>query len=271
MANDSVAAPRIFTPEYYQRMRDLESGSWWNAGMRDVAAQLLKLASLAETGRVVDVGCGSGQSLRWFASLYPKWRTLGLDIAVPGLTAAKALGLADVMRGSALALPLKSSTADLVIMLDVLQHLPLGGGDHQALAEAARVLRPSGYLLVRTNAQSIPRTADDPLFDFHKYERPELRVKLEGAGFEVLRLGRLNAVLGLGEIPRELRALTQPHSYKGLLSKPRREPRWFSMAKRGWLRFEGRAICSGRSWPLGRTMLALCRLRFERRPVEVRR
>ena len=42
----SVSAPRIFTPEYYARMRDLEDASWWNAGMRDVAALLLDTARL---------------------------------------------------------------------------------------------------------------------------------------------------------------------------------------------------------------------------------
>ena len=35
-----MTAPRIFTPEYYERMRRLEAISWWNAGMRDVAAAL---------------------------------------------------------------------------------------------------------------------------------------------------------------------------------------------------------------------------------------
>ena len=33
--------PSIFTPEYYARMRELEQGSSWNAGMRDIAALLL--------------------------------------------------------------------------------------------------------------------------------------------------------------------------------------------------------------------------------------
>ena len=35
-----MTAPRIFTPEYYARMRELEAGSWWNAAMRDVAGNV---------------------------------------------------------------------------------------------------------------------------------------------------------------------------------------------------------------------------------------
>src|SRR4030095_5096768 len=30
-----VTTPRIFTPEYYARMRELETSGWWNAAMRD--------------------------------------------------------------------------------------------------------------------------------------------------------------------------------------------------------------------------------------------
>src|SRR5438128_6252716 len=193
-------APRIFTPEYYQRMRDLEGASWWNAGMRDVAAQLMIAADLPSTGRLLDVGCGSGQTMTWFAQLYPGWTTAGLDIATDGITSAKAAGLTTLMHASALDLPFSSASIDLVVTLDVLQHLPLAGGDRKALQEMARVLKRGGHLLVRTNAQAFPRTRDDQRFQFHRYRPAELREKLQEAGFRVLRLSRVNALLGLAEI-----------------------------------------------------------------------
>lgn len=56
-------APRIFAPEYYRRMRALEAHGWWNAGMRDVAELLLARADLSEHGTLVDVGCGTGQTM----------------------------------------------------------------------------------------------------------------------------------------------------------------------------------------------------------------
>jgi SAM-dependent methyltransferase len=251
--------PRIFTPEYYERLRELERTSWWNAGMRDVAAELLGLAALRTAGVMVDVGCGSGQTMTWFAGQHPRWRTLGLDVAAEGLAAAKTLGASRVLRASALRLPLASNTIDLIVSLDVLQHLPLGVGDRQALAEMARVLRPGGYLLLRTNAQSFPYTPDDPVFQFHKYNPAELRARVEEAGLRVVRLGRLNALLGLAEMPAEIRGKIQPHSYQGLRAAPRLESRWRWAAKRAWLRVEGRAVRFGLSWPLGRTIMALCR------------
>jgi SAM-dependent methyltransferase len=256
-----VDAPKIFTPEYYERMRALENASWWNAGMRDVAARLLGLVSLPPTGVMLDIGCGSGQTITWFAGRYPCWQTCGLDVVVEPLLAARALGSPGVMRASALDLPIRSGSIDLVITLDVLQHLPLDGGDWRALAEIARILKPGGHVLVRTNAQAFPREADDPVHQFHKYDRSELRERLEQAGLRVVRLGRLNALLGLAEIPRELRARKDRHAYHGLLARPRTEPRWRSAPKRAWLRFEGWAVEKGASWPLGRTTMALCRRR----------
>jgi len=254
-------APRIFTPEYYQRMRDLESISWWNAGMRDVAAALLADVQLPERGVLLDVGCGSGQTMTWFSRRYPGWQRVGLDVAFEGLAAARAFGVTTVMSASALDLPIPSASVDLVITLDVLQHLPLGGGDTRALAEMQRVLKPGGHLFVRTNAQAFPAVADDHTFQFHKYRTDELRGKLQEARLNVVRLGRVNALLGLAEIPRELRARRdeQSHSYHGLLAQPRSEQPWSAHLKRAWLQLEGQALRHGASLPLGRTLLALCR------------
>jgi len=259
MAGPQESGPLIFSPDYYQRMRDLEAGSWWNAGMRDVADAMLGLVTLPTRGTLLDVGCGSGQTMSWFRSRQPGWQTVGLDVAPEGLAAARAQGPANVMRASALDLPIATASVDLVITLDVLQHLPLGGGDERALAEIVRVLKPGGHLFVRTNGQSFPRADDDPTYQFHKYETGELRAKLVGAGVRVVRLGRLNALLGLAEIPRELRARSAEHSYHGLLSEPRAEAAWSARLKRAYLRFEGLLVRRGANLPLGRTIVALCR------------
>lgn len=251
-----MTAPKIFAPEYYTHMAALESASWWNAGMRDLASRLLAAQSLPATGTMLDVGCGSGQTMAWFRQGHPGWKTTGIDVAPEGLAAATAAG-EQVVEGSALDLPFPSASVDLVITLDVLQHLPLDGGDRKALREIRRVLRPGGWLLVRTNAQALPYTPDDPAYNFHKYASDELREKIAGAGFAVRRLGRVNALLGLAEIPRELSARDPAHGgYVGLLSTvPRRGPTWH--AKRAWLRLEGTLVAAGLSLPLGRTHVAL--------------
>lgn len=255
-----MTGPLIFTPEYYGRMRQLESDGWWNAAMRDVAAMLLRNAGLPDTGTLLDVGCGSGQTMVWFEGLYPRWRTLGLDVAVEGLQAARELGV-EVAQASALDIPHPTASMDAVITLDVVQHLPLGGGDLTALREMRRVLKPGGLLLLRTNAQAFPHVGDDPEFNFHKYRPAELRARLQEAGFDVLRCSRVNALLGLAEIPRELRAARRhgESEYRGILATTAPGRDWARPLKRAWLRLEGRAIGAGIPLPMGRTILALCR------------
>jgi hypothetical protein len=75
-------------------------------------------------------------------------------------------------------------------------------------------------------------------------------------------LGRCNAVLGLAEIPRELRASqTETRGYHGILAQSRKGSRFADSVLRAWLRFEGRAMIAGLPLPLGRTIFALCRVR----------
>jgi SAM-dependent methyltransferase len=227
--------------------------------MRDVAAMLLDRSHIPDKGVLLDAGCGSGQTMSWFLGLHPGWTTIGLDVATDGLQAARA-DLMPVCCASAMNLPLADTSVDLVISLDVLQHLPLDGGDATALAEFFRVLRPGGTLLLRTNAQSFPRTRDDKKFSFRKYDPTQLRRGLSGAGFETTVLGRCNALLGLAEIPRELAAArNEGAGYHGVLAEPSRSAGIAHRLKRAWLRLEGRALSAGVPFPLGRTLFGLCK------------
>jgi hypothetical protein len=44
-----------------------------------------------------------------------------------------------------------------------------------------------------------------------------------------------------------------------LLSQPARGASWAARLKRAYLRFEGQCVRHGASWPLGRTIVAICR------------
>ena len=252
-----MGSPQPNTPEYYARMRVLEAESWWNAGMRDIAARLLMLASLDGSCIALDVGCGSGQTLGWLNAMHTGWTTHGLDIANDGLTAARDAGLS-VIRASAMDVPVATATVDFVTTLDVLHHLPLDGGDVAALHEIRRVLKPGGYLLVRTNAQSFPYKRDDVVLQYRKYEPSDLRRKLRSAGFDIIRMSRVNALLGLAEIPRELKAAR--HGDHGILAPQPSAPGRVDALKRAWLNVEGKVVASGVPLPLGRSIVALCRV-----------
>ncbi|MEA2560794.1 MAG: hypothetical protein QOH06_2298 [Acidobacteriota bacterium] len=90
--------------------------------------------------RVLDVGCGTGQSRQIYidrSSLY-----VGLDLSLESLRLARGRFESEWMQADACRLPVRSGTFDVAAFSSVLHHL----GDRQAaLAEALRVLRPGGW------------------------------------------------------------------------------------------------------------------------------
>ena len=95
-------------------------------------------AGVATTGGlVVDVGCGSSP----LASRYDRW--VGVDVSHGELAVAAARGRGPLIEGRGEAMPLATSSADIVVAAMSLMVVadPVG-----VIREATRVLRPRGHL-----------------------------------------------------------------------------------------------------------------------------
>lgn len=143
-------------------LRLYERDDWWEpqarafASLRAVTAyrlQLLQrwLGDELRRGPLVDLGCGGG-----FLAV-PLARAgaavLGVDLALPALRAAQRQQSGAVfVRGDLQAVPLQPQSARVVLLADVLEHLPRPG---LAVAEAARLLQPGGLLFVNTLSRTL--------------------------------------------------------------------------------------------------------------------
>lgn len=102
-------------------------------------------------GVAYDLGCGNGRHLPLLRDRFGV--AVGLDFS----RAMLALCDAGIVRGDLTALPFASASADCVLCVAALHHLPSREGRLAALDETARVLRDGGEALVSVWAIEHPR------------------------------------------------------------------------------------------------------------------
>ncbi|NUS19032.1 MAG: metalloregulator ArsR/SmtB family transcription factor [Mesorhizobium sp.] len=116
---------------------------------RAVEAALLKLVGKRPFQSMLDLGTGTGRLLEIFAPLYR--RGVGIDMSREMLTVARAnldkagIANAQVRQGDIFSPPVERNAFDLVTIHQVLHYLD---DPARAISEAARLLRPSGRLIV---------------------------------------------------------------------------------------------------------------------------
>jgi len=267
----------IYTEEYYDRLKQIESDHWWTLGMTDIMDQLLSRHLPATGGRFLDVGCGSGIGLRWARERLPSAHRIGFDISSYAIERCANLG-AGLFLASAGDLPLADSSVDVAICLDVLQHLE---DERPTLREIRRVLKPDGIVFIRTNALSLaPPPPGSRLFT-----RPLLLERLSEAGLiarqcsAVNLVGSLYAEVGMWRQRRAENTGHHGHDHHGhhdqhehrkhdepfhgggygggLRITTDRGPKLAQRIKRALLRLESHAIVLGLRMPFGHSLIAL--------------
>jgi DNA-binding transcriptional ArsR family regulator/SAM-dependent methyltransferase len=152
------------------------------AAREELSTVLLEELGPSSIGEMLDIGTGSGLMMQILA---PRAQhAIGIDIYTPALRLARArvhgagLSQCEFRRGDMYALAWEEGSFDTVTIDRVLAtaERPIA-----AIAEAARVLRPSGHLiLIEDFEQLAARAIDNPL--------AQLRRWLAGAGFAAARL-----------------------------------------------------------------------------------
>lgn len=148
------AAADPYGADYYRTYLG-DEGAWQQAlARRAFVYRALRRAvrrHLPAPADVVEVGCGAGFMSAVLAGLSAEPRVVGCDHSAAAVRIARAAtpGRPNLRlcRANALDLPYRDVSADLVVCLDVVEHLDL---PQRFFAEAHRVLRPGGALLFST-------------------------------------------------------------------------------------------------------------------------
>ncbi|HET9051053.1 MAG TPA: methyltransferase domain-containing protein [Candidatus Dormibacteraeota bacterium] len=160
-AGPALPEPAVAAGEYDERyyLEGCAGADVWRESAGAHAAGLywgsVERARVTPGDTVVDLGTGRGEALVVACEMGAA-RAIGVDYAPAALRlAARTLdahGVRDrclALRADARRLPLPGGCADLVLMLDIVEHLTPAELD-ATLSEAVRILRPGGRVFVHT-------------------------------------------------------------------------------------------------------------------------
>lgn len=145
-------------------------------------------AALADGARVLELGCGAGVPIT--EHLARRFRVTGLDLSPGQLDMARrCVATAEFVRGDMAALAFADAAFDAVVAFYAIIHVPRD--EHgQVLAEAFRVLRPGGLLVMTAGTgESADVVEEDwlgaPMF-FSHFDGDTTERLVSGTGFEVM-------------------------------------------------------------------------------------
>lgn len=171
-------------PDELAKMFSLEDSYWWFVGRRELVRELLlRHRPHGSQLLTIDVGCGTGATLNAIADVGP---AIGVDRSREALRFCRRRGLRELVLAGAESLPVKTGSVDVLLALDLLEHIQ---DDGAAVREFSRVLRPGGVLLVTVPAcPELWSEHDEALDHLRRYRARRLRRILLEAGFRIERL-----------------------------------------------------------------------------------
>ena len=175
----SPAADAVLTLTGERTIPDLDIENYW---FRRHEVVYQRLAPRCAGREVLEAGCGEGYGADLIAGVARRVVAVDYDEAAVVHVRSRYPGV-EVMRANLAALPLPDASVDIVVNFQVIEHLWDQG---QFVAECARVLRPSGLLMVSTpNRITFSPGRDTPINPFHTRElnADELTQLLVDAGF----------------------------------------------------------------------------------------
>jgi SAM-dependent methyltransferase len=160
----------------FELLDQIEDDHWWFVGKRLILRSILKRER--GSGRMLDLGCGTGGVLRDMSESYTCY---GTDRSRVGLEVCAKKGMRDLVRSDLSAVPFADQAFDVVLALDVIEHLD---DDVGFLAAARRLCRPGGRIVVAVPAFQLLWSAHDETFEHRRrYTAPGLARVIRDAGF----------------------------------------------------------------------------------------
>lgn len=246
-----------FPAEKFDRLFDAETRNFWYRSRSRLIVKLA-LAYLRPGARFIEIGCGTGSQLRALADV-PGIRLMGAEAYLDGIKLARRrLPGVDFVQLDAARMPFEAEF-DGAGLFDMLEHVE---DDLAVLRGARRALKPGGVALITVPQHRWLWSAnDEAAFHKRRYERAELRRKLDLTGFQTLRMTSLvSLLLPLMCLVRRLKGSRPRHAdpYQSVLEELEL-PASLNVALDAAMRLDELAIAAGADLPAGGTLAAVAR------------
>ena len=176
---------------HYDQIYEGESTHWWYRVRRLMVHDLLaRYFPERHDLHILDVGCGMGLLL---TELRAYGKVEGVDVSPKSIEFCRQRGIQNVQVSAAETLPFANSSFDVVLALDVIEHVP---DDSAVLREIHRVLKPGGVVVIFVPAFMFLWGITDVLSQhYRRYTRPQLVAVAHAQKFSVVRTSYFNTFL----------------------------------------------------------------------------
>lgn len=152
------------------KFNQVEKFHWWWAGRQ---ALLKDLLVQEQPQKILDIGCGTGETLSFLKKVFPKAKLYGVDVSRRAVRYTKDHGHQSKY-ATALRLPFPSASFSAVLLLDVIEHIK---NDIAVIKEVKRVLKPGGVIIITVPALQLIWSAHDVgQGHFRRYTRSRLKL-----------------------------------------------------------------------------------------------
>ncbi|MGB0671334.1 MAG: class I SAM-dependent methyltransferase [Rhodospirillales bacterium] len=180
--------------DFYKKAAEVEATHWWFEGRRQLFLRTLRDIGVTDVSAILDIGCSTGNNMRMLKSAgFSNY--MGLDYSAIAVEFCRSAGLGNVEQGDALHLPFEDDTFELALLTDVIEHLD---DDSAAIAEACRVVKPGGHVLVTVPAfPSLWSVTDVNAHHKRRYRQNNLLQTITSSGLAIDRFYHFNFLLFL--------------------------------------------------------------------------
>lgn len=208
---------------------------WWFEARHDLLSKIF-----ANTSQLVlEIGCASGDNSKCFSNYY------GIDISPDSIYLGDSQKL---LIATANQLPFASNSFDIIILPDILEHLPV---EYPCLSEVNRILKPNGTLLILVPAFQFLWNSHDVLNN-HKRRYTNSSLSSLLFDFKIIKKSYWNFFLFL---PIVLSKLFNQKNHTGIMETPL----LINSLLLNILKLENYLILHNISLPIGISLLYICK------------